>query len=118
MCRASPAASFAALAQARTFFSAAWHRFSAALERSASAATRRESCSRAACFRAKRWFCRARTASSRFDYVDRGPSGLEVTLLLLCYKVIRKDAFFLLRGNHECAAINRIYGFYDEWETV
>ena len=48
----------------------------------------------------------------------RGPSGLEVTLLLLCYKVIRKDAFFLLRGNHECAAINRIYGFYDEWETV
>ena len=52
------------------------------------------------------------------DYVDRGPSGLEVTLLLLCYKVIRKDAFFLLRGNHECAAINRIYGFYDEWETV
>jgi diadenosine tetraphosphatase ApaH/serine/threonine PP2A family protein phosphatase len=65
MCRASPAASFAALAQARTFFSAAWHRFSAALDRSASAATRRESCSRAACFRAKRWFCRARTASSR-----------------------------------------------------
>ena len=50
--------------------------------------------------------------------LDRGPSGLEVTLLLLCYKVIRKDAFFLLRGNHECAAINRIYGFYDEWETV
>jgi len=44
MCRASPAASFAALAQARTFFSAAWHRFSAALDRSARAATSRESC--------------------------------------------------------------------------
>ena len=71
MCRASPAASFAARAQARTFFSAAWHRFSAALDRSASAATRRESCSRAACFRAKRWFYRARAASSLFDWASR-----------------------------------------------
>ena len=48
------------------------------------------------------------------DYVDRGPSGLEAVLLLLCYKAKHRDTFFMLRGNHECAAINRIYGFCDE----
>jgi diadenosine tetraphosphatase ApaH/serine/threonine PP2A family protein phosphatase len=27
---------------------------------------------------------------------------------------VYKENFFLLRGNHECAAINRVYDFYDE----
>ena len=48
------------------------------------------------------------------DYVDRGKQSLEAIILLLAYKVKFKENFFLLRGNHECGQINRIYGFYDE----
>lgn len=48
------------------------------------------------------------------DYVDRGKQSLETILLLLCYKIKYPENFFLLRGNHECASVTRVYGFLDE----
>ena len=48
------------------------------------------------------------------DYVDRGKQSLECICLLLAYKIKYDENFFILRGNHECGSINRIYGFFDE----
>lgn len=48
------------------------------------------------------------------DYVDRANRGIETITLLLCFKIKYPENFFILRGNHECSSINRIYGFYDE----
>jgi len=48
------------------------------------------------------------------DYVDRGKQSIETMCLLLAYKVKYPENMFMLRGNHECSSITRIYGFYDE----
>ncbi|KEG11838.1 putative serine/threonine-protein phosphatase, partial [Trypanosoma grayi] len=48
------------------------------------------------------------------DYVDRGKHSVETITLMFCYKIIYPENFFLLRGNHECASINKMYGFFDD----
>ncbi|VDN06089.1 unnamed protein product [Thelazia callipaeda] len=48
------------------------------------------------------------------DYIDRGPQSIETLIYLLCLKIKYRDRIFLLRGNHETPAVNRIYGFYNE----
>lgn len=48
------------------------------------------------------------------DYIDRGKYSIEVMILLTAYKCRYPENFFILRGNHECASINRVYGFFDE----
>ncbi|KAE9417627.1 hypothetical protein Angca_002387 [Angiostrongylus cantonensis] len=60
------------------------------------------------------------------DYVDRGQQNLECISLFFCYKAGTSNSyvfnvqikypgnFFVLRGNHECSPINRVYGFFEE----
>ncbi|CAD5232154.1 unnamed protein product [Bursaphelenchus xylophilus] len=51
------------------------------------------------------------------DYVDRGPHSLEVICLLLLLRIRYPWNIHMLRGNHECSAVNRTYGFSDECES-
>lgn len=48
------------------------------------------------------------------DYVDRGYEGIETVVLIMCYKILYQNSVWMLRGNHECCYINRIYGFYEQ----
>jgi serine/threonine-protein phosphatase PP1 catalytic subunit len=48
------------------------------------------------------------------DYVDRGMHSIECISILFCYKILYPLNFFMLRGNHECTYINRLFGFFDD----
>ena len=48
------------------------------------------------------------------DFVDRGHKSLEVICLLLALKIAYPRKVFLIRGNHECNAMNELYGFHAE----
>ena len=51
------------------------------------------------------------------DYVDRGPHSLETVALLFALLVAHTRRVHLLRGNHECAAVNLTMGFREECDA-
>ena len=65
-------------------------------------------CLRCAVFHPTPTSCFSVTMSTEASKVSRP------ILLLFCYKLKFPENFFLLRGNHECANVPRVYGFYDE----
>ncbi|KAL3274194.1 hypothetical protein HHI36_015610 [Cryptolaemus montrouzieri] len=48
------------------------------------------------------------------DYVDRGPSSIEVITYLFCYKVQNPNKIKILRGNHEIREVQKMFTFFTE----
>ncbi|KAH0791765.1 serine/threonine-protein phosphatase PP2A-2 catalytic subunit-like [Histomonas meleagridis] len=48
------------------------------------------------------------------DYVDRGDQSVEVLMVICILKIMYKDSFFMIRGNHESMSITEVYGFRNE----
>eukprot|EP00753_Platysulcus_tardus_P018617 PLAT6971.1.p1 GENE.PLAT6971.1~~PLAT6971.1.p1 ORF type:complete len:894 (+),score=532.56 PLAT6971.1:35-2716(+) len=48
------------------------------------------------------------------DFVDRGDCGMEISMLLFCFKLLFPDYVHINRGNHECRTQNSWMGFEAE----
>ena len=48
------------------------------------------------------------------DYVDRGPYGPEVVLMLLTLKIRYPNDIVMLRGNHESREMTQQFNFYEQ----
>jgi protein phosphatase len=48
------------------------------------------------------------------DFVDRGSCGIEIALVLFCFKMLYPESIFINRGNHEARAQNSWMGFEEE----
>lgn len=51
------------------------------------------------------------------NYVDRGDQSIACITYLFLRKLLEPDRIVLLRGNHECCEITKIYGFLKEVQT-
>eukprot|EP00010_Vexillifera_abyssalis_P007527 CAMPEP_0201548532 /NCGR_PEP_ID=MMETSP0173_2-20130828/5085_1 /ASSEMBLY_ACC=CAM_ASM_000268 /TAXON_ID=218659 /ORGANISM="Vexillifera sp., Strain DIVA3 564/2" /LENGTH=319 /DNA_ID=CAMNT_0047957953 /DNA_START=88 /DNA_END=1047 /DNA_ORIENTATION=- len=51
------------------------------------------------------------------DYVDRGEHSVALLQSVLIAKLMRPEAVWLLRGNHECKEVSKVYGYLEDMKS-